>query len=157
MLLPQLREALAVLFKLGDVAQRFHYQRWFAAGCASTMRAGDVALIDSVQKIDISNTAQMLLLHRAFARNREVIFFWLEHCCLPGDMQQYPSRLRATAWHLASRPGTRDRPGNFAVGFSGTNDLHRLLPLQVWSRAACTESVHPLTTLHLAGASAQPR
>lgn len=38
---------------------------------------------------------------------------------------QYPHRLSATAWHLRAPDGGR------SAGFSGTNDLHRLLPLHV--------------------------
>lgn len=60
-----------------------------------------------------------------FSHNMEVVNFWLATCVLPLETQQYPSRLTATAWHLAHNPNGR------VCGFSGTNDSHRLLPLQV--------------------------
>ena len=51
--------------------------------------------------------------------------FWLTSSVFPTETVQYPQRLKATAWHL--------RPPELGscVGFSGTNDQHRLLPLHV--------------------------
>jgi hypothetical protein len=40
-------------------------------------------------------------------------------------MNQYPHRLVANSWNLAQNEGSR------AVGFSGTNDNHLILPLQI--------------------------
>ena len=61
----------------------------------------------------------------------ECINFWLDNCVLPQDTTQYPQRMIANAWHLADNP----MEGNdHMAGFSGTNDTHRLLPLQVGAR-----------------------
>jgi hypothetical protein len=62
-----------------------------------------------------------------FSHNMEVVNFWLASCVLPTETKQYPSRLTATAWHLAERPSK----GQGLAGFSGTNDNHWLLPSQV--------------------------
>lgn len=51
--------------------------------------------------------------------------FWLNHCVFPTETKQFPKRLACNAWHLA------DNAQGKIVGFSGTNDNHRLLPLQV--------------------------
>eukprot|EP00887_Chlorella_sp_A99_P004660 scaffold4.g4660.t1 len=51
--------------------------------------------------------------------------FWLNTLVLPAETQQFPERLVASAWHMADNARGR------VCGFSGTNDNHRLLPLQV--------------------------
>ena len=57
-----------------------------------------------------------------------MIHFWLTTKVFPVETIQYPHRLKATAWHL------RPPPGGSCIGFSGTNDQHRLLPLHVKQR-----------------------
>jgi hypothetical protein len=54
-----------------------------------------------------------------------VINFWLNSSVFPDEMQYYPQRLSATSWNLAQNSAGQ------TVGFSGTNDNHRLLPRQV--------------------------
>jgi hypothetical protein len=78
-----------------------------------------------VAKLDLTNAQQLQLLHRYFSHNQAAINFWLSHCVLPSESRQYGHRLTATAWHLANNAA------GAVVGFSGTNDHHRLLPLQV--------------------------
>jgi hypothetical protein len=87
--------------------------------------AGEWQLVDGVRKLDTSNRQQMELMHRHFSHNMAAVDFWLNSRVLPQETQQYPQRLVASAWHLA------DNPSGCVVGFSGTNDNHRLLPLQV--------------------------
>ena len=55
-----------------------------------------------------------------------MIDFWLNFCVFPTDMQQYPQRITTNSWHIA-----HNHPSSTCVGFSGTNDNHRILPLQV--------------------------
>jgi hypothetical protein len=62
---------------------------------------------------------------RPYARNVALIHFWLRQCVLPSETVQYPHRLKSTAFHL------REAEGGTTVGFSGTNDMHRLLPLHM--------------------------
>ena len=42
-------------------------------------------------------------------------------------MQQYPQRIATNAWHIAHN----HNENSSSIGFSGTNDNHRLLPLQM--------------------------
>jgi len=60
-----------------------------------------------------------------YHRNMLVINFYLNTHIFPVELEQYDKRLTATSWNLAYNPS-----GNI-VGFSGTNDNHRILPLQV--------------------------
>lgn len=60
-----------------------------------------------------------------FSHNTRVVNFWLTHCVFPLETKQFAQRLACNAWHLA------DNAHGMVAGFSGTNDNHRLLPLQV--------------------------
>eukprot|EP00978_Attheya_sp_CCMP212_P041636 scaffold241140_cov55-Attheya_sp.AAC.1 len=74
--------------------------------------------LDRVEKLDLSNRAQFKNLMTYFSFNFRTVSFWLNSCVFPEEMQHYPQRLSANSWHLAEN----------AVGFSGTNDNHRILP-----------------------------
>ena len=65
-------------------------------------------------------------LHKYFSHNMAAVEFWLAKCVFPFETQQFPHRLTATPWHLA------DNAAGEVVGFSGTKDIHRLLPTQVY-------------------------
>jgi hypothetical protein len=78
--------------------------------------------MDDVMKLDTSNSQQMELMHAHFSHNMAAVDFWLNSCIFPTETQQYPQRLVANAWNLA------DNPRGMVVGFSGTDDNHRLLP-----------------------------
>lgn len=83
------------------------------------------SLIDDVSKLDPSNAVQLDLLLASFGHNMLTIDFFLNFCVFPRDTRQFPQRLTANSWHIAE-----NREGA-VVGFSGTKDTHRLLPLQV--------------------------
>ena len=85
-----------------------------------------------MRKVDTSNPQQMERLHAAFSHSMAAVDFWLTYCVLPAETGQYPQRLAASAWHLAQRSSGE---GGGVVGFSGTNDNHLLLPLQVHQAA----------------------
>jgi hypothetical protein len=85
--------------------------------------AGVLSAVDDVAKVDPSNAVQVQRLYSAFSHNTAVINYWLRFVVYPGETNQYPHRLVANSWHLAE--------GGRVVGFSGTNDNHRLLPLQM--------------------------
>lgn len=112
--------ALRVLLGLGKSAQHSEYDEWLAL-------AGDAvpAALNSPSKIDTSNAVQMRQMHALFSHNMAAVNFWLNSCVFPSEMQQFPKRLLSSSWHLVDNPSGR------VVGFSGTNDNHRLLPLQV--------------------------
>jgi hypothetical protein len=78
-----------------------------------------------VDKLDPGNSQLLGAMWAYFSHNMETVSYWLANCVLPLETKQYPSRLVATAWHLAQNP-----TGKIA-GFSGTKDNHRLLPMQV--------------------------
>ena len=126
----QAAQAFAALLALGIPAQEALYTEWLALsrpGLADDEAAG----VDSVRKLDPGhNPAQAALLARAYRFNPRVIHFWLVEVAQPSDTQQFPGRLRATAWHLAP-----PRAGRCA-GFSGT-------------KGACTMLGYVLSLPHL--------
>ncbi|KAL7561124.1 hypothetical protein ACA910_009179 [Epithemia clementina (nom. ined.)] len=123
----QLRRAFSELLLLGEESRRKQYAEWFGLSQPAMIRQDfDFRSIDSIDKIDLSNEKQLDFLKLFFDRNMETVNFWLNTCVFPEEMQHFPQRMTATAWNLAENP-----EGGWLVGFSGTNDNHRQLPLQV--------------------------
>ncbi|CAM9849170.1 unnamed protein product [Discosporangium mesarthrocarpum] len=118
----ELRQALARLLSMGQSAQEDYYRAWFEITEPDEEEAGR---IDKVLKLDLTNESQLDVLHTHFGRNFEVVNFWLNYLLLPVETQQFPKSLSTSAWFTA-----HNRDGSI-VGFSGTKDNHRLLPLQV--------------------------
>jgi hypothetical protein len=81
--------------------------------------------VSHVDKIDLTNNVQLVILFEYFHRNPFTIEYWLNSCVFPIEVDQYPQRMVSNAWHLA-----HNERGH-VVGFSGTNDNHWILPLQV--------------------------
>eukprot|EP00775_Hariotina_reticulata_P004976 gene4976-5218_t len=122
----ELKAALRELLRLGGSAQRAVYeQEWLPLSLKPYFTADQLSTIDSVAKLDLTNALQLQQLHATFSHNRAAVNFFLSNCVLPTDMQQYPLRLTGTSWDLAQNAVRA------VVGFSGTNDHHRLLPLPV--------------------------
>ena len=118
----ELREALTKLLSMKDSAQADYFKRWLAL---TTPPPEDLKKMDDVRKVDLSNVPQIDLMHKHLGRNYEVVNFWLNLIVLPGETRLCPRFIGANSWFLAQNK-------NGAItGFSGTNDNHRLLPLQV--------------------------
>jgi hypothetical protein len=86
--------------------------------------------------VDPDNRPQVDLMYSYLRHNMAVVDFWLNHRVYPTESRQFPQRLAASAWHVADN--TRGR----VVGFSGTNDNRRLLPLQVHGAEIQEHSLH---------------
>ncbi|KAG2494611.1 hypothetical protein HYH03_007376 [Edaphochlamys debaryana] len=121
----ELQAAVVKLLAMGPSARRYDYEERWLPLARDRIAEEHLPLLDSAAKLDPSNPTQMQLLHAYFAHNTAAVDFWLTYCVLPTETRQFPQRLAASAWHLAGRGG------GGVVGFSGTNDNHRLLPLQV--------------------------
>jgi hypothetical protein len=123
----EVREAGRELLTLGPIAQRAEYCLWLETA-RPAMAAEQLAALDHVDKLDMSNEQQVDLLEAAFRFNMAAIEFWLDACVFPRETMQYPARLVANAFNLASNAEGQ------VVGFSGTKDNSLLLPLQVGQR-----------------------
>lgn len=121
----QVRDSFRTLLKMNPNAQGVVYRRWLALSHSDLKSAGLDELVDSVDKIDLSNGRQLRILFDHFRSNRQLITFWLTNCVFPNETRQFEKKLMASAWHLASN--NRDR----IVGMSGTNDSALIYPLQV--------------------------
>ncbi|CAE8648543.1 unnamed protein product, partial [Polarella glacialis] len=120
----ELKAAFRKLLECGQSAQEDLYDAWFALS-SETMADEARVTVDNVGKVDLSNELQFDVLYQHFHLNFETVGFWLKHCVLPVETSQFPHKLVANAWHLA------DNHDGLVHGFSGTNDNHRALPLQV--------------------------
>ncbi len=123
----EIRQAFRELLKLGPVAKQSYYSQWYELS-KQRLRIESPemeAAVDTVEKLDPTNPYQFKILVEYFRSNMLTINFWLNTCVFPEEMQHHPWRLTANSWHLANNPSVG------TIGFSGTNDNHRILPLQV--------------------------
>ncbi|KAG3165355.1 hypothetical protein PI124_g15199 [Phytophthora idaei] len=111
-----------MLLRLDISEQRQQYSQWFESVKAGLSDENRKALGD-VRHISLADARQFETLYKAYTFCMEAINFYLNTCVFPRDTAQYPQRLSRTAWDLAA--------GASNIGFSGTNDNHRLLPLSV--------------------------
>ncbi len=122
----QTKKAFEVLLKKGKNARSIIYNEWLNASECS-MEKNMYESVSNANKIDLTNTAQFEVLFKHFSRNPGTIHLWLNACVFPSELDQYPQRLVANSWQLAHH----SKSGNHCVGFSGTNDNHQILPLQI--------------------------
>ncbi|KAG3026700.1 hypothetical protein PC121_g3879 [Phytophthora cactorum] len=121
----EVRSTFQMLLRLDTSEQQQQYDQWFKivkSGLSDEVRR---ALCD-VRHISLDDARQFETLCKVYNFCMEAINFYLNTCVFPKDTQQYPQRLSRTAWNLAA--------GKNNIGFSGTNDNHRLLPLSVTQR-----------------------
>ena len=118
----QVVEAFNALLSIGDMAQKSIYQIWFDLSKPTIIEDSCGDKLDSVAKIDLSNNTQVSLLVKYYQYNTATINFWLESVVLPVETMQFPSRLEATTWDIATNSSKK------VAGFSGTNDNQILLP-----------------------------
>ncbi|MCO5562021.1 hypothetical protein L7F22_015647 [Adiantum nelumboides] len=128
----QIKEAFSTLMGLGASAQHRHYQLWLNS-VKSNLNAEELNTIDDVTKIDMTNAMQFDLLVVKFSRSIELINFWLNTSVFKTDTAQYQQRIAVSSWNLAN--------SHHAIGFSGTNDTHHLLPLMVEQREPQDQSL----------------
>ena len=120
----QVKSSFDELLRKGQEARRTIYVEWLDVS-GDRIASNDYESISKVEKIDMTNDAQFDILFKYYQNNYRTINFWLNNCVYPAELDLYPERLVANSWHLASNSNNR------VVGFSGTNDNHKILPLQV--------------------------
>jgi len=122
----QCLEAFGILMGQNLHAQERSYSRWFELS-KSAMQNHERQKLDRVAKVDITNSQVADLVVRYYARNSEVVFFYLNYVIFPEATRQFPHRLLAKPWHLCDT----GQPRSSRCGFSGTNDTRITLPGQV--------------------------
>ncbi|KAE9317256.1 hypothetical protein PF008_g18790 [Phytophthora fragariae] len=121
----EVRSAFRMLLRLDISEQEQQYNRWYS-GVQSRLNAEERKALCDVRHVSLADARQFETLCRVYKFCMEMINFYFNTCVFPKDTQQYPQRLSRTAWNLAA--------GDNNIGFSGTNDNHRLLPLSVTQR-----------------------
>ncbi|KAG6583091.1 uncharacterized protein IUM83_06183 [Phytophthora cinnamomi] len=121
----EVRNTFRMLLRLDISEQQQKYNQWYAS-VEDGLSLEDQKTLCDVRHVSLSDTRQFRILCRSYKFCMEAINFYLNTCVFPKDTQQYPQRLSRTAWNLAA--------GDNNIGFSGTNDNHRLLPLSVTQR-----------------------
>ncbi|CAI5705089.1 unnamed protein product [Peronospora farinosa] len=118
----EVRSTFRMLLRLDISEQNQQYDRWFAT-VEPGLNDDDRTALSDVRHVSLADARQFETLCRVYKFCIEAINFYLNTCVFPNDTQQYPQRLSRTAWNVAA--------GENNIGFSGTNDNHRLLPLSV--------------------------
>lgn len=119
----EMKETLHQLLQLGPSEQEQFYATWLAAVHLGLPDEIVDEFPRSPRQLSPNDKRQFAVLYRVFRYTTETVNFFLNTCVFPTDTTQYPLRLTRSAWNVAA--------GNWNVGFSGTNDNHRLLPLSV--------------------------
>lgn len=118
----ELQEALARLAQKGTSARSHEYNSWIHLSKPG-LPENELRLIDKEQKVDPTSQTQFKILYAAFRKNFRTVCFFLQECVLPVETMTFPQQMRTTSWWLSDRKQI--------VGFSGTDDSKRLLPLHV--------------------------
>lgn len=107
---------------MGSSARMREYDSWIELSRPRIPKY-DFDLIDKEQKVDPSSRTQFKILYNAFRKNFRTVCFFLQECVLPTETMAFPQQMKATSWWLSDCKSL--------VGFSGTDDSKRLLPLHV--------------------------
>ena len=98
-----MKEAASVLLSMGPIAQKEEYNLWFKSAKETiSTNPKQLAALDSVDKLDLTNESQLSLLHEAFRYNMAAIEFWLNNCVFPTETMQFPQSLVKNAFNLAN-------------------------------------------------------
>ena len=119
-----LKASFEALLRKGCNFKKSTYGKWLSESYKQ-MDEATYHSINNIDKVDLTNKSQFHLLYKFFHKNPETINFWLNMFVFPRNLDHYPQRLVATPWHLAFNKD------DCCVGFSGTNDNHLVLPLQL--------------------------
>ena len=120
----EINKVFDVLLRLGKNSRADIYNEWL---CLSKIRMqpDTYNAVSNINKIDMTNCTKVDILFEYFHRNPSTINFWLNSCVFLNEVDQYPQRLVGNSWHIAHHGN------NICMGFSGTNDNHQILPLQI--------------------------
>lgn len=118
----ELSEALSKLSDMGPQARRQEYNSWLRLS-RPRIFGNNLRFIDSELKLDPTSRTQFELLHVVFRNNFRTVTFFLRECMFPKETKTFPQQLRATSWRLSDN--------KHVIGFSGTDDSKRLLPLHI--------------------------
>ncbi|TMW55348.1 hypothetical protein Poli38472_013239 [Pythium oligandrum] len=118
----EIRQAFEILLGLDESEKGYYYDEWFTSVCAY-LEDEKRRQLKNVEDLVLSNMSQFTLLCEVYRFSMVVINFYLNQCVFPRDTRQFPKRMARSAWDLVRGPEN--------IGFSGTNDNHRLLPLGV--------------------------
>ena len=119
-----LKAAFAALLRKGRNFKKSTYENWLFES-RKRMDETTYHAVNKIDKVDLTNKSQFDVLYEYFHKNPETVNFWLNTIIFPRYLDHYPQRLVATPWHLAFNKD------NCSIGFSGTNDNHLVLPLQL--------------------------
>ncbi|TMW55336.1 hypothetical protein Poli38472_013227 [Pythium oligandrum] len=118
----EVHKSFEMLLRLDVSEQESYYTAWFES-VKTSLSPEEQQQLGSVNNLVLDDVALMARLCQVYRFSMEVVNFYLNRSVFPRDTYQFPHRLARSAWDLVK--------GSSNIGFSGTNDNHRLLPLAV--------------------------
>ena len=118
----QVLQVFKTLLSLGENVQIAIYEEWFKLSKPSIVKGFHEKVLDAITKIDLTNSILLALLVQYFKYNIATINFWLNTNVFNIETMQFPHRLEATSWDLATNSKSQ------VAGFSGTNDDMIIMP-----------------------------
>ena len=123
--LSQLRQSLEHVLKSDDPASEYDHWAQSSETLPGSLRDWDA--------INVDDEVQLAEVHRHFQLNNAVICYYLNHFVFPKHAKQFRVKLQASGWDIplcaASEDVTAAKP--LTTGFSGTNDIKTMLPLNI--------------------------
>lgn len=104
------------------MAQEAIYQEWINS-VRDDIDPEELLKFDHILKVDTNNKLQLSFIYEKLQRCMEVISFWTNNFVYRTETAQFPSKRATSAWNLSD--------SGQAIGFSGTDDNRRLLPLSI--------------------------
>eukprot|EP01114_Cavostelium_apophysatum_P014761 TRINITY_DN3907_c0_g1_i1.p1 TRINITY_DN3907_c0_g1~~TRINITY_DN3907_c0_g1_i1.p1 ORF type:complete len:3214 (-),score=676.59 TRINITY_DN3907_c0_g1_i1:917-10525(-) len=118
----QIEQAFARLEELGKHERNAIYDSWYLLS-EPVMTDRDRDLLKNLVAVNTKHSQQMRRLVEYYGKNFEVVNFFLSSFVFPSETKQFPFKIVANAWDIAS--------GQKVVGFSGTDDTKYTLPSNI--------------------------
>ncbi|XP_065673116.1 uncharacterized protein LOC124819357 isoform X2 [Hydra vulgaris] len=81
--------------------------------------------------VNLDSIEQKEKLYSILSYSMSVINFWLNQVVYPREAKQFPYKISTSAWDLCLKKYHGSKYKNYTTGFSGTNELQLLFPLNI--------------------------
>ena len=122
----QLRQSLEQVLKSDDPSSE--YDRWVQSSGSLPGALRDWSAIN------VDDETQLAEMQRHLQYNSIVINYFLNHFVFPVHAKQFRMKLQASGWDIplfSVHECSTDAPKSLTTGFSGTNDIRTMLPLNI--------------------------
>ncbi|XP_047146832.1 uncharacterized protein LOC124819357 isoform X1 [Hydra vulgaris] len=103
------------------------YEQWITSiGIANVPKD-----LRELNGVNLDSIKQKKKLYSLLSYSMSVINFWLNQVVYPREAKQFPHKISTSAWDLCLKKDHGLKYKNYTSGFSGTNELQLLFPLNI--------------------------